>query len=183
MSHLKNHRNIATAALAIIAALVIGFVLGFTVSNAPRVPMLDLYPINKRAPTGSAVVYAKMEALRLVDGSRIADIRLVEWVPDSDNQEQAALEMDDCSLDEIEKEMCLSNPFYIRDTEKRLSLPFAPDVRIRLFFPDRSGSPALRDITPMEFREMHNKSPTKTTPYIITTTNGMISDIEQQYTP
>src|SRR5207244_2779386 len=76
-------------------------------------------PINKQdagtfAAKGSALLFGQITSLHLEGGKVDANVQLMEDVQGQDNQEQAALEDSTCSLEQIENDQCLNNPFYLR---------------------------------------------------------------------
>lgn len=193
--HHMSRKRILTIIVCILGAFIL-FLAGVFVARENRLagwmPAANSGPDpgQVRAPAGSATLYGKIETMDLKTGE--ARFRLVEWVPGSDNQEQTALEVGRCSLEQIENDACLSNPFIIRDTEKQMTLPFSPNVRIQVRSPGPSGeikqdqdqNTILRDIASADFVKMiAHASFSETIPFILTTMHGVITDIQEQYVP
>lgn len=182
--------------LAVFAAgLGVGYYL--KTNNKPaavviREPVYEEAPAEARAGTGSATLYGRIEKISLNDKSGSVTFRLVEWVRGSDNQEQAALETGACTLERIENDECLPNPFFIRDTKKEIILSLSTDVDIEVLSPgpdgavkqDASGNTIFRKITLLELSKIiENKQFADVVPFIFTTTHGVISKIQEQYVP
>lgn len=111
------------------------------------------------------------------------DLRLLEWM-DGAKAEQAALASGDCSLEHIERDECLPNGFFIRDTDVSLSLPLAPYALLRIILPGSDGNPTLRNVDlPRLKRYLEDAIPEARIPFTVTTRNGIIVAIEERYVP
>jgi len=185
--------------ISILAVFAVGFGIGFYVktNNKPEPVVIhdqvyDEIPPEVRAETGSATLYGKIEKISLNDKGGSVTFRLVEWVQGSDNQEQAALETGTCTLERIENDECLGDPFFIRDTKKEMTLPVSTDASLEALSPgpdgvikqDASGNTVSRKITLLELSKIiGDKQLANAAPFIFTTTHGVISKIQEQYVP
>lgn len=196
--------KIAKPVLACIAcALVItvSFVAGMLfqpksiskISSQPVIlqPSVDAQPDQVARP-GTALLFGKIDSINMGKDATDVDFQLVEWVNGSDNQEQAALETDVCTLDRIENDECLPNHFFVRNTQKRISLPVSKDIVIEAFprnseggrMPDSSGNSHLQTTGIKQFAKLlADFESLKEVPFIITTTHGTITHIREQYIP
>lgn len=173
-----------------VAVIIVAYFFGyFSVKKAPSsTEPAQTENTPARAVTDTAKLYGKIIKL---DGKN-AQLRLVEWVQGSDNQEQTALETGRCTLERIEKDECLPNPFFIRETEKILTLPMIPDIDIQVLSPGPSGeikqdeqlNTVHREISLANLAKMlENHDFAEQIPFIFTTKNGSILKIEEQYIP
>ncbi len=183
----------------VLAILAAGAVIGFYAHpNAKPTPALTAEPIyveppqEARAETGSATLYGRIEKVSFNGSGGAITFRLVEWVKGSDNQEQAALETGTCTLERIEKDECLGDPFFIRDTKKEMTLPVSAGASLEALSPgpdgaikqDANGNTVPRKITLLELSKIiEDKQLANAVPFIFTTTHGMISKIQEQYVP
>lgn len=187
--------------LIITAVIVLGavFAAGFfisknykTISKPDQELTTEQIP-HQRAKTGSAILYGKIEKIQLNKTGGDITFRLVEWVQGSDNQEQAALEAGTCSLERIENDECLSNPFFIRDTNKEITLTTLSDADIEVLSPgpsgeikqDENGNTILRKVGLTDLIKMttDHKQRFSVIPFIFTTTHSSIMKIQEQYVP
>lgn len=146
-------------------------------------------PDQEVAKTGTATLYGKIENIKPGKVSTQVAFRLVEWVNGSNNQEQAALEAGICTLDRIENDGCLPNHFFVRETQKTITLPVSKDVAIKVYarnseggmIPDANGNIYLRstDLNSL----IAQLATLKNIPFIFTTTHGAITQIQEQYIP
>ncbi len=172
-----------------VAVIVAAYFLGsLSVKNSPSTESDQVENATTRAATDTAKLYGKIVKLN----SKNTDLRLVEWVQGSDSQEQAALETGRCTLERIEKDECLPNPFFIRETQKTLTLPMTPDIKIQVLSPGPSGeikqdeqlNTIHREINLADLAKMlENHDFAEQTPFIFTTQYGSIIKIEEQYIP
>lgn len=171
--------------LVVVAAYFFGYTTAKAVPGVES-PQIDNTP--NRAATGSAKLYGKFVK---IDKGNI-ELRLVEWVEGSDNQEQAALENGRCALDRIEKDECLPNPFFLRETQKTLKLPVATDLSIQVLSPGPNGEikqdeqqntiPRKISLTDLQ-KMLGNVDFVKDTPFIFITKGGAVTEIQEQYIP
>jgi hypothetical protein len=185
--------------ISILAVFAVGFGVGFYVKannkSEPEVIHDQVYeeiPPEARAETGNATLYGKIENISLNDKGGSVTFRLVEWVQGSDNQEQAALETGTCTLERIENEECLGDPFFIRDTKKEMVLAVSTGADIEALSPgpdgvikqDANGNTVFRKITLSDLSKIvADKQLPNAVPFIFTTTQGVISKIKEQYVP
>ncbi|WKZ28900.1 MAG: hypothetical protein QY323_05235 [Patescibacteria group bacterium] len=171
--------------IIVIAAYFFGY---FSVRQSPLVEPAQTENTPSRAATGSAKLYGKF--VKISESG--VELRLVEWVEGSDNQEQAALETGRCTLDRIEKDECLPNPFFMRETQKTMTLPINQKLTVQVLSPGSNGeikqdeqqNTIHREISLTELGKMlANVEFTKQTPFIFTTTSGVIAEIREQYIP
>lgn len=183
--HKKPFTLIGCAVVVVAAAYLFGYL---SVKKTLPVEPVQTENAPTRAATGSAKLYGKFVKI----SENGAELRLVEWVEGSDNQEQAALENGRCTLDRIEKDECLPNGFFIRETEKTMTLPISADTRAMVyargpadgFKPNESGDIYTEEISFADFAQMFEKfSSMKELPFIFTTTNGAITKVQEQYIP
>ena len=182
---MKKSFAIIGCAVAIVAAYFFGY---FSVKKAPPAEPVQNESASVRAATGSAKLYGKF--VKIDKGS--IELRLVEWVEGSDNQEQAALESGRCTLDRMEKDECLPNPFFVRETQKTLKLPVASDLSIQVLSPGPNGeikqdeqqNTIPREISLTDLQKMlGNVDFAKDTPFIFITKGGTVTEIQEQYIP
>ena len=187
--------------IVILLAIAASFVAGHFFLNSKQIPetVYQENPTVQRAPTGTAILYGKIKKIESKNNGGNITFNLVEWVQGSDNQEQAALETGFCSLAKIENDECLPNGFFVRNTAKQLILPVLADVNIQALSAgpdgkiaqDDSGNTIPRKISLSDLLIMTQNtkhvgiSPlfVDVTPFIFTTANGVITEIQQQYTP
>gem|GEM_PF-3701360 len=188
-------------AIVILVAIVASFIAGhfFTNSKPITETVYQETPAVQRAPTGTAILYGKIKKIESKSNGSNITLNLVEWVQGPDNQEQAALETGFCSLEKIENDECLPNGFFVRDTSKQLTLPVSEDVNIQALSAgpdgkiaqDASGNTIPRKISLSDLLIMTQNTQhvgitplfVNVTPFIFTTTNGVIIEIQEQYTP
>ncbi len=172
-------------ALVIVAAYFLGY---FSVKKAPPAELTQTETSSVRAATGSAKLYGKFVK---IDKGNI-ELRLVEWVEGSDNQEQAALESGRCTLDRIEKDECVPNPFFVRETQKTLKLSVATNPSIQVLSPGPNGEikqDEQQNTIPREIslndlqKTLGNVDFAKDTPFIFITKGGVVTEIQEQYIP
>lgn len=171
------------------ALIIVAYFLGIlSVKKTPSTEPTQTENTRSRAPSNTAKLYGKIVKL----DSKNVQLRLVEWVQGSDNQEQAALETGRCTLERIEKDECLPNPFFIRETEKTLTLPMTANINIQVLSPGPSGeikqdeqlNTIYRKISFANLAKMLESADfAEQVPFIFTTKNGSILKIEEQYIP
>jgi hypothetical protein len=183
--NMKKPFAVIGCAIVIVAAYFFGY---FSVKKVPPVEPAQTENASVRAATGSAKLYGKFVK---IDKGNI-ELRLVEWVEGSDNQEQAALESGRCTLDRIEKDECMPNPFFVRETQKTLKLPVAPNLTVQVLSPgpkgeikqDEQQNTIPREISLTDLQKMlGNVDFAKDTPFIFITKGGAITEIQEQYIP
>lgn len=134
----------------------------------------------------------KIETVKSEQTGRTLTLRLVEWVSGHDAAGQAALEAGACTLERLENYECTPNGFFIRETQKDIALPLPQTVQIQVLSPGPSGeikqdaekNTLPRDISLTDLQKMLTMPDfAKRTPFIITTTHGVITKIQQQYVP
>ncbi|MBI2037607.1 MAG: hypothetical protein HYT15_01575 [Candidatus Magasanikbacteria bacterium] len=172
-----------------VAVIVAAYFFGsLSVKKVPSSEPTQTENATTRAVTDTAKLYGKIVKL----DSKNAELRLVEWVQGSDNQEQTAFETGRCTLERIEKDECLPNPFFIRETQKTLTLPMTPDIKIQVLSPGPSGeikqdeqlNTVHREINLADLAKMlENHDFAEQIPFIFTTKDGSIIKIEEQYIP
>lgn len=149
-------------------------------------------PTSERAKTGSAILTGIIERITLDRSGYSMEMRLVEWVEGSDNQEQTALEQGRCTLEGIENDECLPNGFYLRQTEKRITLPIAKDAVIRIYarngergmIPNEEGNIYLKMISADGFaRVLKSDQIFALIPFEVVTTDGKVIEIQERYVP
>jgi hypothetical protein len=189
--------------IVILVAIVASFFAGHYFTNsmplsAPETVYQET-PTIQHATTGTAILYGKIKKIESKNNGGNITLNLVEWVQGSDNQEQAALETGFCSLEKIEKDECLPNGFYVRNTAKQLTLPVSADVNIQALSAgpdgkiaqDASNNTIPRKISLSDLVSMIKNTQdagagvlfVDLTPFIFTTTNGIITEIQEQYIP
>lgn len=183
------NREKLLATLGCAAAIVGAFFVGsMSVQKTSPTAPIQTEGVPVRAATNTAKLYGKITK---IDNKNV-QIRLVEWVEGSDNQEQAALETGHCTLERIEKDECLSNPFFIRETDKTVSLPISSNLGIQVLSPGPTGeikqdeqlNTVSREIGLTDLVKMLKMANfASEAPFIFTTTGGAIIKIEEQYIP
>lgn len=175
------------------AVVVLAFLGGvFLVENNKELVSLELEkPFVERAVTGTAKLYGKV--LSVDSKSVAARIALVEWVQGADNQEQAAIEAGSCTLASAEKDECLPNPFFVRETKKELTIPFSSTAIFKVydrpqnedgFLSDDEGNLLQKNVGVTEFVAMLKKyGSLKSVPFVVITKNGAIVEMQEQYIP
>lgn len=105
---------------------------------------------------------------------------------------QAALEADRCTLDRVENDECVPNGFFVRETAKRMTLSVAADARVDVYArtpegamkSDEQGNIYLEATTPAALADLLMRlSSLKSVPFVLTTTHGVITKIQEQYVP
>lgn len=153
--------------------------------NTEPAPELDTETY--RTPAGRAVLYGRINHI----ADNAITFKLVEWVLGADNQEQAAIEEGKCTLERVEQDTCWPANFYMRSTDKTLTLPLAKKPIIRVmarnspfgFRVDENDSIHQETIDVVAFTRVLNDNDFSIIPFIITTSNGTIISIEEQYLP
>jgi len=148
---------------------------------------------NPTNSVGSATLFGEIKSLNK-DGEKIeAVIKLDEWVKGQDDQEQAALVDGQCTLEQIETSACLGDPFYLRKTDKTITLQvdnkgdievYAREPRGGMLASPKTGNIYMEKISLEKFVEWYEQQTyLKETPYYFTTKNGVITAIKEQYVP
>lgn len=189
--------NIIYILLTYITVAGVAFAAGhFTYPlNTPSTPTTvtsEQAPNQEVAKSGSAVLYGKIDNIKANKENKDIDFHLVEWVNGSDNQEQAAFETGLCTLDRIENDECLPNHFFVRNTQKNISLPISKDVLIKIYARNDKGGMKSDEIGNIYQESVSlealntiigNVETLKEVPFIFTTTQGVITEIQEQYIP
>lgn len=149
-------------------------------------------PASQQTPRGSAVLMGKIQAVKSEQAGQTLTLRLVEWVSGHDAAGQAALEAETCTLERLENYECTPNGFFIRETQKDIALQLSQSVQIQVLSQGPSGeikqdaeqNTLPRDISLTDLQKMLAMPDfARQTPFIITTTHGVITKIQQQYVP
>jgi len=91
------------------------------------------------ATEGSATLFGEITSLNKGGEKIEAVIQLDEWVKGQDDQEQAALVDGQCTLQQIESDACLNNPFYLRKTDKTITLQVDDNADIETYAREPRG--------------------------------------------
>lgn len=151
---------------------------------------VDVIP--NRAPIGSSVLFGNIYSFKKIGKTWQVEVSFAEWVKDQDDQEQAALADGVCTLERIEDDECLPNGFYLRKSEKTITLPIDKKILIEVLSPgpsgeikqDESDNTILRTIDPTIFSLMVEKAkPPASPPYVIITKGGLVTEIREWYVP
>ncbi len=132
------------------------------------------------APTESAVLYGMISNIKEDAGTYSLDLRLAEAVSGSDWREQNAIEDGRCTLEMVEQNNCAAY-FYTRMTQKILHIAVDKNAVVTLI--DRVDTSKSLPITMNELKERFSKSDFSETPFHITTTQGVITKIQERLTP
>ncbi|MFA5854180.1 MAG: hypothetical protein WC866_03770 [Patescibacteria group bacterium] len=182
---MKKPFAIIGCAVVIVATYFFGY---FSSKEASRIEFAQIDCTPGRAATGSSKLFGKIVK---INENSVA-LRLVEWVEGEDNQEQAALETERCTLERIEKDECVPNNFFLRETQKTLQLPIAANLSVQVlsngangeFKQDEQQNTLPREVSLTDLQKMLEIGEFAIyTPFVFTTTNGAITKIQEQYIP
>lgn len=132
------------------------------------------------APLGSAALFGTISNIKKDKDAYSLDLRLAEAVSGSDWWEQNAIEDGRCTLEMVEQNNCAAY-FYIRTTQKILHIAVDKEVAVALI--NRVDTSKFESITMSELEKEFSKSDYSTTPFHVTTTQGVITKIQEQYVP
>ena len=193
--------------VVLIIGLLIGYISGryspkffektLLAENIPDKKVIFSQPTNDnalitKAPVGTAFLFGQINNISTNNSKIMIDIGLEENENDQDNQEQAALADGTCTLDQIETDACLNNPFYIYKTGKVISVPLDNGADIEVYARDASGGMLvdknsniyLQKISLQKFVEEYgNKTIDSGTSYTVATKGGVIIGLKEWYTP
>ncbi|MEO5927045.1 MAG: hypothetical protein ABIO72_00035 [Patescibacteria group bacterium] len=72
-------------------------------------------------------------------GKNVVKVELLQNIEGQQNMENAAIADGVCTLDQVQKNECLNNPFYIQRTENTLDLELDPQVNIQVYAREAGG--------------------------------------------
>lgn len=120
------------------------------------------------------------------------ELNLVEFASGS-RADEAALETEACSIDQVEKGDCTPNDFFVRVSNKTISLPLSADATLLAYaraatgggmIPDTEGNIHSIKVSLKQLIDLFKNDPSlHSIPFHIITTNGKISSLEEQYVP
>ncbi len=154
---------------------------------------LNIVNNNQKNSADSATLFGEIKSLNKAGEKIEAVIQLDEWVKGQDDQEQAALVDGQCTLQQIESDTCLNNAFYLRKTDKTITLQvdnngdietYAREPRGGMLASPKTGNIYMEGISLEKFVEWYEQQTyLKETPYYFSTNNGVIVAIKEQYVP
>jgi hypothetical protein len=169
------------AIIAILLALMAGTYIGWSIrGSADPTTEISTPESQTFAPTGSAALFGMISNIKEDAGTYSLDLRLAEAVSGSDWREQNAIEDGRCTLEMVEQNNCAAY-FYTRMTQKTLHIAVDKNVVVTLI--DRVDTSKSVPVTMNELKERFSKSDFSETPFHITTTQGVITEIQEQYIP
>lgn len=144
-----------------------------------------------RAPLGTAILYGRITDVTTGQFGTTVTFQLVEWVLGKDNQEQAAIEDGTCTLERVEQDHCSPAGFYMRSTTKQLTLPVIDEPLISImardgalgFSVNEDGKIFQKTVDMNGLKKTLQENDFSITPFIITTSEGSIISMQEQYLP
>lgn len=136
-------KRISLVLFGIILLTVVVFALGYSMRSHEAAPGPARVQIS--FPANVFRLFGRVAKITSIDGKAVAKITLLENIDGQQDMENAAVADGVCTLQQVEKYECFSNPSYIRETGKTLDLKIDAQADIQMYARESRGGTLVNE--------------------------------------